>query len=514
MRPPAHRKPPICQAAPRGRGVSNRLIDDVPRRTGGSLPVTRRIAASAGLLAVAGLLLAGCGKDIELKSYDPPPERSAGSWKTWVIGDPARLPVPAPPASGSAEATEDARTVERVAGDRTLAQEREARYWNLEPPVRPWLAAALNRWTYRKKTDPVAAARSYALVSVAMYDAIVAAWHWKYAHDRKGPSTDPLFPDGGVPSYPSEHAAIASAAARVLTYAFPEYPAAAFERLAREAGKSRIVAGVSFPSDVEAGHDLGRRVGDAVVARAKADGSSRQWDGQRPVGPGYWQPPPGTKAAPVQPVAGSWRTWVLGSGNRFRAPAPPAADSPGLQAQARRVKEASDGLTARRKEAATRWEGGVGTPQLPGRWNQVALTRVDRRNLSIPSTARMFALLNVAMADAGVAAWDSKYTYWFQRPDTAIRTLGVDRSFRPFLATPASPGHVSEHSALSTAAATVLGHVYPDTAERFRAQAAEAGRSSIYGGIQFPFADEAGRTMGEQVGDLVVKRAQGDGAER
>ena len=184
--------------------------------------MTRRLLASAGLLAVAGLLVAGCGKQIKLQSYQAPAERSAGGWQTWVIGDPAKVAVPPPPGADSAQAKAETRELERIKSHRNLAQERDARYWNLEPAVRPWLAAALNGWTHRRKVDPVAAARSYALVSVAMYDATVAAWHWKYKYGRKRPGGKTLFPGGGAPSYPSDYAAIAGAAARVLSYAFPE----------------------------------------------------------------------------------------------------------------------------------------------------------------------------------------------------------------------------------------------------------------------------------------------------
>lgn len=176
--------------------------------------------------------------------------------------------------------------------------------------------------------------------------------------------------------------------------------------------------------------------------------------------------------------------------------------------------DARKGLTARRRQTASRWEGGAGTPQLPGVWNQVALSRVAGRNLSVPRTARTFALLNVAMADAGVAAWDSKYTYWFPRPENAIRDLGLDRRWKPFLSTPASPAYVSGHAAFSTAAAHVLGYVFPDTDGRFRAQGVQAGRSAIYGGIQYPFSDDAGRSIGERVGQRVVQRARNDRAGR
>ena len=474
----------------------------------------RRLAALAGPLALAGLLMAGCGKEIKLQAYDPPAERSAGNWRTWVIGDPGKLAVPPPPSAGSAATKAETREVERLSDRRTLAQEREARFWGLEPTVRPWIASALNGWTHRDRHDPVAAARTYALLSVAMYDASVAAWHWKYRYRRKVPPGDPLLPAGDAPSYPSEHAAIAGAAARVLDYTFPERRAGEMQRLAREAARSRVVAGTNYASDVKAGLDLGRRVGDAVVRRGMADGSNRQFDGQRPTGKGFWQPAPGSRGGPVQPLAGSWRPWVLGSGDQFRPPPPPGFDSPEIRDQARQVLEASKKLSAGQKAAAERFEGGASTPQLPGTWNQIALERVARRNISVPRTARMFALLNVAMADAGIAAWDSKYTYWFARPQNAIRDLGLDKRFKPFLSTPASPSFVSGHSAISQAASGALGYVFPDTARRFRRQAAQAGRSAVYGGIQFPFSDRAGAAIGRRVAQRVVSRARSDGARR
>ena len=126
----------------------------------------------------------------------------------------------------------------------------------------------------------------------------------------------------------------------------------------------------------------------------------------------------------------------------------------------------------------------------------------------------MFALLNVAMADAGIATWDAKYTYWFARPQNAVRDLGIARNWKPFLTTPASPSYVSGHSAFSSAASTVLSYVFPDTAGEFRSDAAQASRSAIYGGIQFPFSDAAGRRVGQQVGERVVARARNDGASR
>ena len=474
--------------------------------------MSRGQAGLAAALVAAGLLSSGCGRDIEPRTYDPPQEQSAGRWSTWVVGDPARLRVPPPPRAGSPEAKEDLREVERVTEGRDIAGERSARYWALEPTVRPWLDAGLNAVTLGDMSPPEAS-RGYALLSVAMHDAAVATWHWKYAYRRKAPPGKPLLPHGKDPSYPSEHAAIAAAAARVLTYAF-DRPADRYRRIARTAARSRVLAGTNYPSDAEAGLRLGRAVGDAVVARARRDGFGRKWDGARPTGRGSWDPPPGSRAAPVEPLAGSWRPWVLRSGDELRPPAPAAFDSPAFKAQARRVRELRDNLTVRRRRLAGFWEAGEDTPFTPGLWNQIALSRIDRRGLSTPRVARLFALLNVAMADAGVAAWDAKYAYWSPRPVNAIRDLRLDRSWRPFLRTPASPAFVSASSAYSAAAAGVLGQVFPGDARRFARRAREAGDARVYGGVSFPRDVAAGRRIGRRVGELVARRARGDGAGR
>ncbi|MDQ4049355.1 MAG: phosphatase PAP2 family protein, partial [Actinomycetota bacterium] len=351
--------------------------------------MSRAPAGLAAAVVVAGLISSGCGRDIEPITYDPPQEQSAGRWSTWVVGNPASIRVPPPPRAESAKAKADLRESRRVTRRRDLAGERTARYWALEPTVRPWLDAGLNAVTLGDYSPP-AASRAYALLSVAMHDAAVATWHWKYVYRRKPPPGKPLLPRGKDPSYPSEHAAIAAAAARVLTYALGR-PAGHYRRLARTAARSRVIAGTNFPSDAEAGLDLGRRVGDAVVARARRDGFGRRGGGARPIGRGFWEPPPGSNAAPVEPLAGSWRTWVLRSGSQLRPAAPAGFDSPAFRAQAGRVKAVGDRLTARQRRVASFWKAGEDTPLTPGLWNQIALSRIDRKGLSTPRAARLFA---------------------------------------------------------------------------------------------------------------------------
>ena len=81
----------------------------------------------------------------------------------------------------------------------------------------------------------------------------------------------------------------------MLAYLFPK-AAQFFAAKADEAGRSRLLAGVQYPSDVEAGLDLGRRVAQLVIARARTDGSDAKWTGKAPVGPGLW------KGVPIEPM--------------------------------------------------------------------------------------------------------------------------------------------------------------------------------------------------------------------
>ena len=463
--------------------------------------------------AVAGLALAsGCGDDGGGSSSAPPAESSAGDWRTWVLESPDEVRVPPPPESGSAPAERDERALRAAADRRTDADERRARAIERQPAVQPWLEDAMDYVAARAK-DPPLASRNYALVSVAMHDAAVAAWHWKYRYEREAPDRDRLFDPPPDPSYPSEHAAIAGAASRVLEYLYPDQPAPRLERQAKEIASSRVTAGVSRPSDVETGLELGHAVAERVIAYAERDGASREWDGSRPPHtPSYWDPPPGSAARPVQPLAGTWRTWVLRSGDQFRPPPPPRFGTPAFKREVREVIRVQNELTPQQRRSAEFWEGGQGTPLPPGIWIRVALERLRSESMSTPRAARLFALLNIAMADAGVAAWDAKYTYWYPRPENGIRDSGIDPDWEPYIPTPFFPAYVSGHSTYSTAAGEVMSYLFPDEAKTWRARAREAGLSRIYGGIHWPVDNEFGNTMGAKIARLVVERAKGDGS--
>ncbi|HEX2117579.1 MAG TPA: hypothetical protein VHF91_00220, partial [Acidimicrobiales bacterium] len=359
------------------------------------------------VLALAlALVAAACGGDGDGggETASQKAEPSAGTWKTWVLGAPDEIPVPPPPAKGSAQEKAEDQEIKDLAGERTPEDKDIVRKWAAEgePVSTPWLEMNLEFVAAREK-DPPLSSRGYALMSVAAYDAMVAAWHYKYQYNRDAPDVaERLVEPGPDPSYPSEHAAIAGAASRVLAYLFPERPALRLDEAADQAADSRVMAGVNRRSDVEAGLELGHKVAEKVIAYAKADGAESPCS-KRPPGraPRYWAPPPGSVANPVQPCAGEWKTWVMSAGNQFRPGPPPVFGSPEFLAQAREMVEVKNNFTEEQKKAATFWAGGQGTPLPAGVWMNVLLAYLRDELPTAPKSERTLAMVSVAMSDAG-----------------------------------------------------------------------------------------------------------------
>ena len=199
-------------------------------------------------------------------------------------------------------------------------------FWDTGAPSYRWNELAVNE-ALKHNLGANYATRALALLHVALSDAMVATWDAKYAYQRPRPSDlDPLLTTvvapPASPSYPSEHAAAAAAASAILAYVFPD-DAQLFADKADEASRSRLMAGVQYPSDIAAGQELGRAVAALVIDRAQHDGSDAQWTGTVPTEPGHWN---GTN--PILPLAGTWKTWALASGSELRPGPPPAYDSP------------------------------------------------------------------------------------------------------------------------------------------------------------------------------------------
>jgi membrane-associated phospholipid phosphatase len=444
-------------------------------------------------------------------------EPYAGNWKTWILssGREIRLPLPAPAHSplGAIELAQ----LKRAQLERTEAQINAARFWDAGPATRRWTEIYLDM-TRIHRPNPPRASRGLALVHLAMYDALVAAWHVKYLYNHPAPSSvdamlTPAVRPRDNPSYPSEHAVAAGAASQSLKYLFPQQGAEWFEAKAQEAVMSRVWAGADWPSAVEQGFALGRTVAERVLARAAADGSDTLWDGQRLTGICYWKPtPPAFIFPPLEPAWGKVKPWLIASAAQLRPGPQPLCGSAEEREQFLEVYRTVNGLTEKQKSVASFWNDGPGTFTPPGHWFEIALGLVERHNINTPRTARICAYLGAAVMTVGVCVWDCKYAYWSLRPITYIRDY-VDPHWSSFIPTPPFPGYVSGHSAFSGAASELLGYALPWEREALRSMAAEAALSRLYGGIHIRADNEVGLAMGKLVGALASMRALSDDVE-
>jgi hypothetical protein len=214
--------------------------------------------------------------------------------------------------------------------------------------------------------------------------------------------------------------------------------------------------------------------------------------------------PPAYIYPPLEPLAGTWKTWILDEGSQFRPGPPPEYGSKQFLAEMNEVYQVSQNLTEEQKRIADYWADGAGTVTPPGHWNQIAIDLVSDESWSTLRTARLFAVLNTAQADAFIACSDAKFTYWSIRPIIAIRRL-IDPNWLSYIATPPFPSYPSGHSTTSGAASTVLAAFFPAEAEKLADMAAEAAISRLYGGIHYRSDNEVGLTVGQRVGQVAIQ---------
>jgi membrane-associated phospholipid phosphatase len=421
-------------------------------------------------------------------------EPGAGSWKTWVITSGAQLPLPAPP--GAKETRKEIDELLSLQKQRSQTVMETLRYWDSGSPNYRWNQIAFR--VANESSASVVTERMLALLNVAIYDAMIAAWHWKYKYHRQRPSQletklKTLALNSESPSYPSEHAVAAGAASAVLSYLFPDKTQFLTDK-AEEAGRSRLLAGAQYSSDVTAGLQLGRQVATLVIERAKKDGSDAKWTGTVPTKPGLWN---GTN--PAIPEMATWKTWVLSSPGQLR-PAPPSFDAAAMA----EVKNAPN--TGKARRAAYYWA----LTSLPQYWNELASLKMFENKLdgNPPRAARAYAILSTAYYDSLIACWDAKYAYW------GIRPFQFDPEFKSLIPTPNFPGYPSGHATMSGAAASILAYLFPADSEYFHKQAEEAAMSRLWGGVHFRVDNEVGLALGRSVASLAIEHARKDGAER
>ena len=466
------------------------------------MPPSAQLRARAAL--IIALALVGCASPVApldaSARADLTLDAGAAAWKPFVVADVAALTPAAPPEPSAAQTAAELAEVKAWLGRLTDAEKQAITYWNEQPaPVR-WSELARNL-TIEGKLVPPRAARALAMAHVAMYDATVATWVAKAAHRRATPARldgtikPVLAEEAGVPSYPSEHAAIAYAAASALAEVFPERRQELLDR-ARGAAETRIAAGANLRSDIDAGKALGEAVAAQVVARARTDGSDAKAVLPMQVKPGQW-----SHASPMEPLAGRWAPWGIADVKAYQLDRPKFPGDEGFQAEIDAVVAAGKGLTEEQKAIALKWNLDAPAAQ----WNDIIRPLVVSKKLSAPRAARVLGYAHVLMADTFTACWYNKYEILLPRPVMAEKT------FTSFVGTPPHPSYPSGHSSCSMAAATYLSAVFPEEAAQLTAQAEEAAVSRLYGGIHYRQDNDDGLALGKRLGDALLARAQADG---
>lgn len=367
------------------------------------------------------------------------------------------------------------------------------------------------------KTSPPKASRAMAAMHVAMFDAIVGI------EGGYEPATVTV---PGPAAGASADAAAACAAHDVLAVLFPG------QKAAIDAAFEASLAGIpDGPAEGE-GLAWGQRVGATVLAHCAADHSDATVPYEPPQGAGWWTKTPPAYADPLLPQWPYVTPWALPSPSALRPTGPRtmrSAEYTRAFDEVRRLGRTDSRFrTADQTEIALFWADGPGTATPPGHWLVIADEVARDRGLTTLETARLFALLGMTVADAAIAAWDSKYAYDDWRPLTAIAgadhdgnpATTADPGWTPFIATPPFPSYVSGHSTFSAGAARLLG-LYLGTdawpfettsdglpgVQRsfagFRAAAEEAGQSRIYGGIHWQYDNQDGLALGRAVAERV-----------
>jgi hypothetical protein len=403
----------------------------------------------------------------------------------------------------------------------TLAADHPATYAN------DWMRLLIER-ARAEGYSPLIASRMFAYAGVAQYEAALGGMpdHMTLAGQLHDLPPLPAPPDGEL-DWPAVVSAAMAALAKDL-FPDPDPPTLlAFTDLYTNHNLTRIQVGV--PRGVlQRSRMYGNQVADAILAWAAEDGfaDTRGLPFVPPVGPAQWVPTGGsTNPLPLEPYWGTLRTFVLPSVDTCAPVAPtPYSEEPGspFYQQALAVYEASQSLTPDQRVIANFWADNprqTGTP--PAHSLAIALQILDGADLA--QAVETYALLGVAVGDAFISCWSSKYGYNLVRPETYIQRH-IDPTWRPLIGTPPFPEYTSGHSVQSGAANAVLVALFGDDpfvdsthAERgltprpfdsLTAAFEEAAVSRLYGGIHYPIGIDEGVPQGRCVGQTVVDQVQ------
>jgi membrane-associated phospholipid phosphatase len=374
--------------------------------------------------------------------------------------------------------------------------------------VTDWNNAALDAIRAGTTAPPIAS-RSLAILHASIYDAV----------NGIARTNESYLVQSAVQASASREAAASAAAHQALVNLFPA-STSTFDAL-----HAAILAAIPDGPQKTAGIVWGEFVANQILAARANDGSNAIVEPPGGSGPGVWVPTPPLFLPYLLPQWGFVVPFAMSSSSQFRPPGPPSLDSQQYAEDYEEVKQLGAAVGSTRTEEQTEialfWADGAGTETPPGHWNSIAQVIAAAQGSTLEENARLFALLNIAMADAAICAWDAKYTFAFWRPVTAIAFAEPELNWLSLIVTPPFPDYTSGHSTFSAAAATVLPlffgtedlpftigsdflpGVYRSFSTCFDA-AEEAAVSRIYGGIHFRSASEDGLQAGTSIGEWTV----------
>ena len=404
--------------------------------------------------------------------------------------------------------------------------------------VHDWFNLSLQMVQQTPGFSPPVAARALGYLGLALYESVVPGMpaHASLAGQLNELSSLPW----AQPDEPLHWPTVANASLATMNRMM--FPSASAENKARIDLLERNMA-LKYSQDFDPGsltpeisnrsETFGKLMAMAIMTWARTDGGHEAWGPLRrdqaryvpPGGPGQWSATPPAFAPGLLPRWGSNRPFVLRKAQDCPAPPPPAYSEETGSAFYRAAQEVfriSNQATQEQRQFALYWADDPGkTPTPAGHWAFIANDLLKLRKANLAEAAHTLALLNMAMSDAFVAGWATKYSLSVLRPVTYVQ-LVIDSSWVPTLMdTPPFPEYPSGHSVQSSAAARVLAQVFgaqtgftdnthndrgwgPRSFGSFQAAADEAARSRLYAGIHFDFGVEGGKVQGRCVADKVL----------
>jgi hypothetical protein len=356
------------------------------------------------------------------------------------------------------------------------------------------------------------ATRDLAILSAAQYDAIVpiAGRYNQYRTHLKAKK---------------KTSAVAAAVVAAHDALVALYPAS---KDMLDSQESTMLAPVPSGIRKQRGTTLGKQAARAILALRSGDGADATPLAYTTTGmPGDYAPTPPAFAAPAWTHWSAVAPWTLRSASQFRPPAPPTLKSDAWTRAYQEVQSLGSATSTTRTDSQTQQAKYWAAP-IQNYWNEIAQTTSLQKQSSLAQNARIFAELNIGLADDVIAFYDAKYHYRLWRPVTAIRageadgnpaTAG-DPNWLPLGTTPADPSYPGAHSVVSTTAAAILStelgakthftvssEVLPGVQRSFTsfsAAATEAGLSRIYAGVHTRIDADAGVALGRNIGKYVL----------